>query len=73
MKKPSKYWPAWLSWLEHCPIKQKLTSSVPDQGTYLGCGFGPWLESMRGNQLMILSLPLSDPSPLSKFSKHVLG
>ena len=33
----------WISWLECCPIFQKVVSSIPSQGTYPGCGFGPWL------------------------------
>ena len=30
---------AWLSWLEHCPVNQKVTGLIPGQGTYLGGGF----------------------------------
>ena len=37
----------WLSWLEHLPIHQKVSGSVPDWGTY------------SSNQLMFLSLSLS--------------
>ena len=33
----------WLSWLEHCPIRQKVVGSIPSQGTYLGCRFDPQL------------------------------
>ena len=35
----------WLSWLEHCPIHQKVKGSFPSQGTYLCCGFNPQLGS----------------------------
>ena len=28
-------------WVEHCPTKQKVTGSIPGQGTRLGCGFSP--------------------------------
>ena len=51
-----------------------------DQGTYLGCGFGPQLGSMQeatnryfSVTQMSLSLLLSLPSSLSKISEHVLG
>ena len=29
-------------WVGHHLAKQKATGSVPNQGTCLGCGFGPW-------------------------------
>ena len=28
----------WLSWLEHCPVNQKVMGSIPGQGTCLCCG-----------------------------------
>ena len=28
-----KSWPAWLSWLEHCPITKRLWGLIPSQGT----------------------------------------
>ena len=56
-----------LSWLEHCPVNQKVAGSVPSQA------------HTRGNQSMFLSnidvsLPLSFslPSLYSKISKHTL-
>ena len=36
-----------LSWLDYCPKHQKVAGSISDQGTHLGCGFGPWLEQVR--------------------------
>ena len=30
-------------WLEHWPVNQKVTSSIPSQGTCLGCGPRPQL------------------------------
>lgn len=33
----------WLSWLENCPIHQKVESFIPSEDTYLGCGFSPRL------------------------------
>ena len=35
----------WLSWLECCPVHQKVGGFIPGQGTYLGCGFNPWSQS----------------------------
>ena len=28
-------------WIECWPVNQRLTGSIPSQGTYLGCGPGP--------------------------------
>ena len=28
-------------WIEHGPANQRVTSSIPTQGTCLGCGPGP--------------------------------
>ena len=45
-------------WIEHRLVNQKATSSIPSQGTCLGCGSGPrW--GMREKQPHIdVSLPL---------------
>ena len=52
---------------EHRPVNQRVTSSIPSQGTCLGCGLGPSRGNRRGNQtLMFLSLSFYLPSPLSK-------
>ena len=52
--------------VERHPAKQKVASSVPGQGTFLGCGFGPWLGRMQeatnrcfSHISMFLSLPNS--------------
>ena len=37
----------WLSWLEHCPRHHEVVGSIPNQGTYLGCVFGPWSEHVQ--------------------------
>ena len=28
-------------WIEHWPVNQKVSSSIPDQGMVVGCGPGP--------------------------------
>ena len=54
-----------------CSAKRKATSSIPGQGTCLGCGFGPWWGHVRGSQSMFLlhidvfSLSLFLPPSLS--------
>ena len=56
-------------WIEHQPANQRVTSSIPSQGTRLGCGPGPLWGAWhtRGNHtLMFLSLSLSLPPTLSK-------
>ena len=47
----------WLSWLEHSLVHQKVADSIPGQGTYLGCGFDPWLGHIweAANQCFSLS------------------
>ena len=75
----SQTWPVWLSWLEHCPVNQKVVGSIPSQSTCLGCRFssqsGHVQEATNPFSLTskFLSLSLSIPSPLSKINKHVLG
>ena len=54
-------WLVWLSWLECCPVNQKVAGAIPGQGTCLGCGFGPQSlvgEHTGGTGSMFLSLPL---------------
>ena len=53
-------------WIEHQPTNQRVTGSIPSQGTGLGCSPGP-LWGVRERQPHIdVSLPLFVPSPLSK-------
>ena len=48
-------------WIDHRTANQRVTGSVPSQGTCLGCG------RVRGNHtLMFFSLSFFFPSPLSK-------
>ena len=73
-KRRKKPWLVWLSWLEHCPIHQKVGGSIPSQGTYLGCvgsvsGQGAYVRQA----LMFLShtdVSLSLPFSL-KIKKHI--
>ena len=65
-------WPLWLSWLEHCPVDQKVTDLIPDQGTYPHYGFDSQSMCVRkSSQFMFLSqihvslsLSFSLPLPL---------
>lgn len=45
LRSGAKPWLVWLSWLEHGPLKQEVTGSIPAQGTYPGCGLSPWSGS----------------------------
>ena len=36
-------------WIEYQPVNPKVTSSIPSQGTCLGCRPGPQLGCARGN------------------------
>ena len=45
-------------WIEHQPVNQRVTSSVPSQGTCLGCGPGPQLGSHKKQSHIDVSLPL---------------
>ena len=54
-------------WIERRPANQRVSGSIPSQGTCLGCQPGPqWVACKRNHTLMFLSLSLSLPSPLSK-------
>ena len=45
-------------WIEHQTAKQKVTSSIPSQGTCLGCRPGPQYEVLEGQPHIDVSLPL---------------
>lgn len=63
---PDTTWalPEWLSWLEYCPLHQKVVGSISGQGTYLGC------RCTGGNQCFspFLSLKINNNS----FFKNIL-
>ena len=64
----------WYSSLEHRPINQKVTGSIPGQGTCLGCGFSPQSGCIQEATdcyfcLTLMFLSLSLFSPLSKKQK----
>ena len=42
--------PGQVTVLERCPVHQKVSGSIPDQGTYLGCGFNPPPNPSQGAQ-----------------------
>lgn len=48
-------WAWWLSWLEPCPVHQRVVGLIPDQGTYPGCWFNP-SQGMCRRQLIEGSL-----------------
>ena len=52
-------------WIKLRPANQKVTCLIPSQGTCLGCGPGPQLETWE-TQLICVSLPDFLPSPVSK-------
>ena len=39
--------PSWVTCLGLCPMHQKVSSWIPGQGIYLGCGFNPWSGTMQ--------------------------
>ena len=56
-------------WIECQPANQRVTGSIPSQGTRLGCGPGPQLGAHDRQPHIDVSLPLflpfSLPSPFS--------
>ena len=44
-------------WTEHRPANQRVTGSIPSQGTFLGCGPGPGGRRTRQPHIGV-SLPL---------------
>ena len=68
-KQPHGALAGWLTWLECCPIHQKLGGSIPGQGTYLGCRFDSQLGCIWEATNWCFSLSL--PSTISKIYKHI--
>ena len=60
----------WLSWLEHCPVHQKLVGLISGQGIYLGWGIDPLLGCIgeATDACLSLSFPHSCFSQINK--KH---
>ena len=50
-------------WIEHQTVKQRVTVSIPSQGSWLGCETGPQKQVARGNHTLIF-LPFSPSLPL---------
>ena len=61
-----------LSWLQHHPIHQKVTGSIPSQGTYLGCRFDPQWRRIWEATLDVSLLHWCFSPFLSKISKYIL-
>ena len=53
-------------WIKCQSANQKVASSIPSQGTSLGCGPGAQLGVLERRSHIDVSLPLSLPSLLSK-------
>ena len=74
-----KPWLVWLSWLEYHPVNQKVTSSIPSQGTCLHCGFSPWSGGYKRQARSMfptstfLYLSLFLPALVSEINEHFLS
>ena len=53
-------------WIEHWSAKQRVASSIPSQGPWLGCRPGPQLGAHERQPYIDAYLSFSLPSPLSK-------
>ena len=68
----------WLSWLEHCPVRQKFVGSIPNQGTCLGLGSLPGQDAWERQPIDVAhvdvshSLCLHPSSSLSKSQQTYL-
>ena len=52
-----------IQWIKHRPGNRKVASSIPSQGTYLGCGRGPQLGVCKRQQMGVsLAHQCSSPS-----------
>ena len=52
-------------WIECQPENRRIASSIPSQGTHLGCRPGPQLGAHERQPHIDVSLPLSSSLPLS--------
>ena len=50
-----------VQWIEHWPVSQRIVSSIPSQGTCLGCGPGPQLGTGEEQPHIDVSPPLFLP------------
>ena len=61
-------------WIEHQPVNQRVTSSIPNQGTCLGCGRGPQHGASEKQPHTDVSLPpFLLPFPILKIKKKMLN
>ena len=57
-------------WIDHWPANQRVASSIPSQGTCLGCGPGPQWGALERQPHTDVSLPLFlPPFPSLKINK----
>ena len=66
-------------WIECQPANQKVSGSIPGQGTSLGCGLGPLLGACKRQLINVslahqcfFSLSFFLPSPLTKKKSNLL-
>ena len=50
-----------VQWIEHLPVNQRVTGSIPSQVTCMGCGPGPWCGACKRQPHIDISLPLFLP------------
>ena len=60
----------WISWLEHCPIDQKVARSILDHSTYLGGVFDS--QGVDGRQQINVSLSHRCVCLSLKINEHIL-
>ena len=60
------YLAAVAQWIEHGPVKQRVTASIPSQGTCLGCRPGPQWGACERQPHIDVSFPLSKINKLIK-------
>ena len=65
IQKPTNALAGVAQWIEHQPVNQRVTGSIPSQGTCLGCGPGLRYGACERQPHSDVSLSLSPSLPLS--------
>ena len=58
IQKPTNALAGVAQWIEHQPVNQRITGTIPSQGTCLGCGPGPQYGACERQPHIDVSLPL---------------